>query len=322
MAETRPDGASRGLATLVARGLSLTRRPLFRWGFLALAVTLAVWALASRREEVAEALTRLDLRFVAAAAAVTAVQLVLTGLTWRELLADLGSRLPLPVAARVFFVGQIGKYVPGSVWPVLMQAELARDHGVPRRRTAAATLIMLLLAAATAMIVALSAFPFVPQVAHGRYSWALLLVVPLVVALHPRVLGPVLDRLIGAIGGEPLEHLPSARGTATATAWALAAWLAAGTQIWMLTAALGADLTWRTFALSVGGYAFAWAVGMLVVVAPAGAGAREVALIAALASVLGGGAVLVLVLASRVLFTVADLMAAGLAYGGGRRPPS
>ncbi len=307
----------------VAGLLSLTRRPWFRWGFLLLAVGLAGWALAARREEVAAALARLDLRFVAAAAAVTTVQLALTGLAWRTLLADLGSPLPLPVAARVFFVGQIGKYVPGSVWPVVMQAELARDHGVPRRRTAAATMVMLLLAAATALMVAMAAFPFVPQVATGRYGWMLLLVVPLVVALHPRLLGPVLDRVLGVIGGEPLEHPPSARGTATATAWALASWLAAGAQVWLLAGALGADLTWRTFALAAGGYAFAWAVGMLVVVAPAGAGAREVALIAALSSVVGGGgAVLVLVLASRVLFTLADLLAAGIGHGAGRLPPS
>lgn len=315
------ESSTRGLATLVSHGLSVTRRPLFRWGFLTLAAALAVWALVSRRAEVAAALTRLDLAFVGAAAAVTAVQLALTGLTWRTLLDDLGSRLPLTVAARVFFVGQVGKYMPGSVWPVVMQAELARDHGVPRRRTAAAALVMLLVSATTALIVAIGSVPFVPQVARGRYAWVLLLVIPLVVFLHPRVLGPILNRGIGAIGGEPLEHSPSARGTARATGWALASWMTAGAQVWLLTAALGVDLTWRTFALAVGGYASAWAAGMLVVVAPAGAGAREVALIAVLSPVLGGGAVLVLVLTSRVLFTVADLLAAGIAYGVGGRPP-
>jgi glycosyltransferase 2 family protein len=180
--------------------------------------------------------------------------------------------------------------------------------------------VMLLLSAATALMVALVAAPFVPQVAHARYVWMLILVVPLAAALHPRVLGPVLDRVIGAIGGEPLERLPSGRGIAAATAWALGSWLTAGAQVWLLTGALGAELTWRTFALSVAGYAFAWAVGMLVVFAPAGAGAREVALIALLSSVVGGGgAVLVLVLASRALFTLADLVAAGVGYGVGRR---
>lgn len=310
-----------GLPTLVSQGLTLTRRPLFRWGFLTVAVGLALWALVSRWSEVVQALGRLDLGLVTAAAAVTAVQLMVTGMVWRALLADLGSPLPLPLAARVFFVGQIGKYVPGSLWPVVMQAELARDHGVPRRRTASATLVMLLLGAATALMVALVSAPFVPQVGHGRYTWLLLLVVPLVVALHPRLLGPVLDRLLGVLGGEPLEHPPSATGTAIATGWALASWLGAGLQVWLLGGALGAPLTWRTLALAVAGYAFAWAAGLLVVVAPAGVGAREVVLIAVFGPVLGdAGAVLVLVLASRVLFTLADLTAAGLAWAAGGRP--
>jgi glycosyltransferase 2 family protein len=66
----------------------------------------------------------------------------------------------------------------------------------------------------------------------------------------------------------------------------------------------------NTWALATAGYALAWAVGLVVVVAPAGAGAREVALAAALAPVLDGGAVVVVVLLSRVLFTVADLAVA------------
>ena len=222
----------------------------------------------------------------------------------------------------MFFVGQIGKYVPGSVWPVVMQAELARDHGVPRRRTAAATMVMLLLAATTALMVALTAFPFVPQVAQGRYGWALLLVVPLLVALHPRLLGPCSTGGSGRSAASRWSTRHRCAAPRPPLRGRLASWLAAGTQVWLLTGALGAPMTWRTFALAVGGYAFAWAVGMLVVVAPAGAGAREVALIAALSSVLGGGEVLVVVLISRVLFTVADLAAAGLGHGAGRRAPA
>lgn len=311
--------ADGGVAALVKRVLALGRSPLVRWGFGAVAVVLAIWAVNSRRTQVLDALSRLDAGFVVAAAAATVVNLALTGMAWRALLADLGSRLPLPVAARVFFVGQIGKYMPGSLWPVVVQAELARDHGVPRRRTAAATLVMILLSAATALVVVIGAFPFVPQVAEGSFAWTLLLVVPLLVVLHPRVLGPLLDRLLGAIGGEPLEHPPSLRGTAIGIAWAIGSWLAAGAQVWLLAGGLGAPLTLRTFALAVGGYALAWAVGLMVVIAPAGAGARELALIAALASVLDGGSLLVLVMISRALFSLADLVAAGLGYGLGRR---
>jgi uncharacterized membrane protein YbhN (UPF0104 family) len=311
------------LAALARRLLTVARSRSVRVVFVAVAATLAVWALAARWGLITAALDRLDTGYLLPAVVATAANQVLTGMAWRALLTDLGSRLPLPVAARVFFVGQIGKYVPGSVWPVVVQAELARDHGVPRRRTAAATAVMILLSTATGLAVVLAALPFMPAASGGQvgrdYLWALALIVPLLVVLHPRVLGPLLDRLLAAIGTEPLEHPPTLRGSALATAWAVAAWLAAGAQVWLLAVALGAPADARTFALATGGYALAWAVGLVVVFAPAGAGAREVALIAVLAPVLDGGGVLVVVLASRVLFTLADLIAAAAGYGVGRR---
>jgi len=237
-------------------------------------------------------------------------------------LTDLGSRLPLRAAGRVFFVGQIGKYVPGSLWPVVVQAELGRDHGVPRRRSAAATLVLILLSAFSALLMVLITLPFQPVMAENGFGWMLLLVPPLIVLLHPRVLGRVLDRVLRLIGRPPLGEWTSLRGTAVALGWALASWLGAGLQIGCLAVSLGAPRTWHTVALSIGGYALAWAVGLVVVVAPAGAGARELALIAVLSPVLDDGAVVVVVLLSRVLFTGADLTLAGLGLwlGRPRRP--
>ena len=55
-------------------------------------------------------------------------------LAWRRLLADLGSRLPVKVAAQVTFMAQMGKYVPGAIWSFAAQVELGHDYHVPRRR--------------------------------------------------------------------------------------------------------------------------------------------------------------------------------------------
>lgn len=71
-------------------------------------------------------------------------------------------------------------------------------------------------------------------------------------------------------------------------------------------------------ALAVGGYALAWIVGFLVVLAPAGAGARELVLAAVVALAVGGGGAAVVVLGSRVLLTLADLLLALAALAGSR----
>jgi glycosyltransferase 2 family protein len=297
-----------------------------RVGFVVVAVGLAVWALWSRWPDVVSAARRLDATDLVLAALATVLNALLTGLAWRALLADLGARLPFGLAARVFFVGQIGKYVPGSLWPMIVQAELAKRH-VARRSTVAATFVLLLLSGASALLVVLVTLPFTPAASGGQggtaVRWAALLVVPVLALLHPGLLGRLLDRGLRIVGRQPLEQWTSVRGTAVATGWALLAWAVAGLQIWLLAVPLGAPATWRTYALAVGGYALAWAIGLVVVVAPAGAGAREVALAAVLSPVLDRGSVVVVVLLSRVLFTAADLTLAGAGSTLGRRsqPP-
>ena len=300
---------------LARRGMSVVQSTAARIAFGVVAVGLAVWAVASRWDQVVDALARMQGRWLVAAAVATVGNLLLTGLAWRAVLTDLGSRLPLRAAARVFFVGQIGKYVPGSLWPVVVQAELGRDHGVARRRSAAATVVLILLSAFSALVVVLAGLPFMPGVAGSGFGWTLLLVAPLLVVLHPAVLGRVLDRVLALVGRPPLGEWTSLRGTAVAMGWAMGSWACAGLQVFCLAAAMGAPRTWHTLALTTAGYALAWVVGFVVLVAPAGAGAREVALAAMLSPVLDPGAIVVVVLLSRLLFTVADLTLAAVAFG-------
>jgi glycosyltransferase 2 family protein len=307
------------VVALARRGLSAAQSTAVRVAFGMVAVGLAVWAVAGRWDQVVDALARMQGRWLVAAAVATAGNLLLTGLSWRAILADLGSRLPVRAAARVFFVGQIGKYVPGSLWPVVVQAELGRDHGVARRRSAAATFTLIMMSALSALLVVLACLPFVPGVAETGFGWTLALVLPLLVLLHPAVLGRLLDRVLALVGRPPLGEWTSLRGTAIALAWALGSWLCAGLQVFCLTVSMGAPLAGHTLARTTGGYALAWVVGFVVLVAPAGAGAREVALAAVLAAVLDSGAAVLVVLLSRLLFTGGDLALAALAWGLHRR---
>ncbi len=312
--------SGRRVAGRVARRLlTAARSRPARWGFGVLTVALAVWAVAAEWSDVRAAAARLGPLPVLLAALATAVNVLLAGAMWRSALADLGSVLPVRVAARVFYLGQLGKYLPGSVWPMVMQAELGADHGVPRRRTATASLVALMLSVASAFGVVLLTLPVQNGVLPARFGWAVVLVVPLAVLLHPRVLGAVVDRALAVAGREPLEHRTSTAGTLRATGWAAGSWVGAGLQVWVLAVALGMRVSPGTAALAIGGYCLAWAVGFVFVIAPAGAGVRELALAAVLAGELGRGEVLVVVLVSRVLFTAADLVAAGLALLGARR---
>lgn len=98
-----------------------------------------MYAVGTRRHEVSQHLHQIGWARLALCAPGMLGGLFCGMLAWRSILRGLDSPLPVRPSARVYFVGQLGKYVPGSVWTVLTQMELGRDHNVPRRRSAAAT---------------------------------------------------------------------------------------------------------------------------------------------------------------------------------------
>ncbi len=292
-----------------------TSRPA-RWLFATLAIGLAVWAVARDRAQVAEALGRLDAGTLLAAAVATVASIAAAAQIWWVALDDLGDRLTRWDASRIFLVAQLGKYVPGSLWEVAVQAEMARDRGVPRGRAVVAGVVMMLVQVGSGAAVALATVALLPDLPGALPAAAALVVLPLVL-LHRRVLGRVAGRALAAVGAEPLAAHPSLAGTARGLGWGVLSWLAGGVQLWVVARALGAEPGVRTLAVCAGAYAVAWVVGAAVFVVPAGAGAREVTLAAALAGVLGPGEALVVALLSRVLFTVGDL--AGIVLGVGAR---
>jgi hypothetical protein len=313
-----PPAPARGMrGRLSTAGRLLTGR-VVRWSFVALAVALCGLEIRDQWPAVRTALGHLGILPVAGALLAVLLGLAAGMQSWRVLLAALGSPLPLRAAAGVVFVGQLGKYVPGSIWPVLAQMELGRAHRVPRRRSATASLLTMLLSLAAGLIAALLTLPWLAGGPTARYRWALLLAPVLLACLHPRVLNPVLGRLLRLVRRPPLEQPLTGRAVSTALAWALGSWLPYGAQVWLLAVRLGAP-PGRAAVLAVGGFAFAWSVGFLAVFVPAGVGVRELLLVAVLGTVLGAGDATAIALVSRLLMTAGDLCAAGLAAAFSRR---
>jgi uncharacterized membrane protein YbhN (UPF0104 family) len=267
------------------------------------------------------ALDQLDAGDIVGAAVSAVAGLGCMLLAWRALLADLGSPLPLPAAIRVMFIGQLGKYVPGAVWALAAQVELARDYDVPRRRSATASLVGMAVTLVVGLIAAGVTLPLVSAHAVRQYWWVLA-VTPLAAAcLYPPVIKFGLDRVLRVLGRAPLEGSVSRGGMVRALGWTTLGWLCYGASAWFLISVFAGKGS-GSYALSLGAYALAWAVGFLIIFFPGGIGPREVALIAVLAPVMPSASALVVALASRVVMTLGDLVwaGAGLATGRASRP--
>jgi glycosyltransferase 2 family protein len=277
------------------------------------------WSLGSQWASVRPLLGQLSVRSLAAALAAVLAGILATFLCWRAVLADLGGRLPVVAGARVFFLGQLGKYLPGSVWPVIAQMELGRDYGVPERASGAAVGAFLLVVVGTGLAVAAVTAPLLGPDALHSYWWLLAVLPVALVAVAPPVLNWLLGVALRLVRRPPLPVPLSIGGVLRAAGWALVSWLAYGAQIWMLAAQFGAPAGLPLILRATGAFAAAWCVGFLLVVAPAGAGVREAALVLLLGGVLARPEATVVAVASRLLFVLGDLGWSAAALLVGRR---
>jgi hypothetical protein len=286
-----------------------------RWlraGFIVVAIAFAALALASQWDDVSDRLARLSVAHLSLAALFAVGSLIASFLAWRETLAGLGDRLPLPVAARIFYVGQLAKFVPGSIWSIVGQVELAHAHGVRRERTATAGLVVLLISVTMALVLGTLAVPALLAEESGLYAAGVLLLVPLAIVLHPTVLSWCIRTGLRILRRPAPETSLSGPAIRRVAALSLLNNGLLGLQLWQLATDIG-DSTWLLLPLAVGAYGMATALGLVVVPLPAGAGVREAVIVVVLAPELGAaGATLVAVLA-RLILTCADVILAGVA---------
>ncbi len=283
------------------------RGPLFwvKVGFGVLVLAFGVLFVVRRWSQVSGALA--ELGWVAALGSVPlgAAGMVAGMLAWRALLADLGFPLRLRDAGRVFFLSQLGKYLPGSVWPMVAQIELGRELHVPRKVSFAATVLAMVLAVAAGLSVAAVLLPLGGTDTLRRYWWVVLVVPFFVALLHPVVIVAVLNRLLRAIRQEPLQVRTTVRGTARAAAWQVLGWVLLGLHAYVLMLGLHVD-PGRALPLAVGGFALAYCLGVLFIPVPAGAGVRDAAIVVAFATVLDQPRALAVALVSRVVMVAVD----------------
>jgi glycosyltransferase 2 family protein len=287
-----------------------------KWAVVVIAVGIFAYEIAKEWHKVHHALAEIGFLASFEALLVLLVMQFATLFQWRSLLAGLGSPVRTTTAGRIFFIGQLGKYIPGSVWPILTQMELGARANVPRARSAAASILTMIVSLAGGLLVAAATIPF----AHysAGYDWVFILVPVILVCLYPRVLNRLLGLLFKITKRQGLDQPVTLGMVSKSLAWSLLAWLANGVQIWILADRLGAPAG-RTFLIALGGYAFAWCVGFVVVIDPGGAGIREALLVAVLVPVLPAYQALAVALVSRAVNTISDLLVAGVAAASRRR---
>jgi glycosyltransferase 2 family protein len=227
---------------------------------------------------------------------------------WWTVIVDLGAeRVPLTGAMRVFFIGQAGKYLPGKLWPILTQTRLGREYNIPARASSAAAAIFMLMLLGAGLLVSVCTLPLLGDDTLERYWWTLLVLPLALVMLWPPVLNRCMALALRLMRREAMPAPLSMRGAGIAALWVLATWVLWGAHLWVLMTDLGAGGSTLPIR-ATGVYAASWSIGFLLLIAPAGAGPREAAMILLLRPILPAGQALLLALVTRLLMTIGDLI--------------
>jgi len=256
------------------------------------------------------------------AAALACIPPVLTMLGWRVLLAELGSPLHVAPAGGVFFVGQLGKYLPGAVWSIVAQAEMGARLHIPRRRSAVVAFLSVAIAAICGLVVGLPAVPLLLTGGDATTTgWLALLAVPVLgVAFYPPLLNWGVATVLRVLRREPLEQQLSGRAIAKASGLFVLTWLSSGLHALVLLRATGASADLPALLVAtLSGFALASSLAMFSVVLPAGVGVREGLLVLMLAPISSTSAATAVVVLSRFLTVLADVLFALLGWAYARR---
>ncbi len=239
-------------------------------------------------------------------------------LVWSLIIKGFGHRLSLAQAFKIAYIANLGRYIPGKIWPVLGMMYLAKKVGVKQEEAMASWGIAQLFAIPSSLIVAVVAVALHPTMITGQLGSLLttglyliagvIVLLSLAMVVLPNRSLALFNVLLKVIKRPPIVFR---LGVSTAIqiyiGYAIC-WGLFGAGFWLLLRAITADPA-TPFAVGVGAFVLAYQIGYLAIFAPGGLGVREFVLTAILTPYLGGIAVGTAV-AARIWNMVAEIIVA------------
>ena len=201
----------------------------------------------------------------------------LSALGWDLILRFLGYRIGVGRAQVAWGQPLLARYVPGSVLYVLGRVLLSERAGVPRRITIASVAYEQAISATSAIAIASYFFINHPDLQGQPLRWAVLLLVPAaIVVLHPRVFGPLANRMLKAFGREPLPAVISLQGILALLVFFAAIWAVISVGVYCVARSVSSVPLDEIFTVG-SAQAVGYVAALATLVAPAGLGVRDAA---------------------------------------------
>ena len=246
---------------------------------------------------------------------------------WRRILISLGDRIGFAFSARVWFLSNLTRYVPGNVWQVATMMAMVVDKGVSKTNALLSQVIYTALALSIAGLLGLM-FIFVrPEILNHVLSASISAYAPVIaslafVALIIIFALPPVNRFIVALTARVTRRnitapVPSFTHGLVPPMFSLAMWTTNGVAFYLFTSSVT-----ETSAAQIPAYimmnAGAYWIGYMSFVTPSGLGFREGALAWMLASFFPAPFAVALSLITRLWSTAGEILGVVLALNIGK----
>lgn len=253
---------------------------------------------------------------------VIVVYFVISAYGWDLTLRFLGYPIGFGQAQVAWGQPLLARYVPGSVLYVLGRVLLSERAGVPRKVSIASIVYEQAISATSAIVVAAYFIIRHPDLQGVPERWAVLLLIPLaIVLLHPRVFGPIANRVLRAFGREPLPAVISLRGILALVVFYSLNWVVVAFGIYSIARSV-TDIPFNDVLLVGSAQAIGYFAALVTLIAPAGLGVRDAAFAWAVKAAVPGRSFAVgslIAIAVRGVMTVAELIYVAAVTAVGRR---
>ncbi len=297
--------------------MASSRRRLFLAAQWILAIVIVWFAARALHGQWSNAAARLqslrpDWLWIAGATAIVLATYVLLIETWRRTITGSGQTLAFGDAARIWFVSNLGKYVPGKIWSIAAMTMMARESSVSGGVAAGSSvMIQLVTIAAGIGVVMVTGAQAVDHPVIAVIAGAVIVVA---LVLAPRAL-PLAGRLAAAVTGRELS-LPRMPASLVwmAVVNSVVSWIAYGVAFQFFVRGITGSAAGATTSY-IAVYAASYIIGFLALFAPGGAVVRESAIVTGMVrfALSGQADALAIAVTSRLWLTVTQLVP-GLAY--------
>jgi uncharacterized membrane protein YbhN (UPF0104 family) len=254
--------------------------------------------------------SNLNFEYLLPALLVTIISLFIPVFAWKYLLGTLGSSLKISKAMRIWFISNLGRYIPGKVWQISGLIVLSNKEGVSKNESSVSVIYSQIVANLIGL--SLGIFLFVKDKEKTTHTFMLIGVL-IALAILPFIVNKLAIFALSILK-KPKETFEVNYGKFIIYVFLqLVNWLVMGLAfVLFINIFTELSITDNPTALFI--LPISWTLGLLAIFAPGGIGVREGIMTVYLSMFINPGLAAVIPWVYRIWLTIFELLLAGIFY--------